>query len=73
MAAEVVTATPVARCGSINARIEGVSTEKPKSNIGLQRIDRARRVEKLNRDIKEVVESDSDIHVLGYQGEFPLE
>jgi hypothetical protein len=35
-------------------------------------IDRAPRVERLNRDIEGIVESDSDIEVLGYTDEFPL-
>jgi hypothetical protein len=35
-------------------------------------IDRAPRVEKLNRDLTEIVESDSEIEVLGYPEEFPL-
>jgi len=35
-------------------------------------IDRAPAVEKLNRDLKDILESDSEISVLGYSDEFPL-
>lgn len=35
-------------------------------------IDRALVVEKLNHDLKEIVESDPDIEVIGYRLEFPL-
>jgi hypothetical protein len=38
----------------------------------LQFIDRAPTVDKLNRDLKDIVEADSEIQVLGYSEEFPL-
>jgi hypothetical protein len=46
--------------------------EKRWSWTRFQFIDRAPRVERLNSDLKEIVESDCDIRVLGYPEEFPL-
>ena len=46
--------------------------EKRWSWTRFQFIDCAPRVETLNRDLKEIVESDCEIRVLGYPEEFPL-
>jgi hypothetical protein len=50
----------------------GATTEE-RSWTRFRFIDRAPRVNQLNRDLKEILESDRAIRVLGFSEEFPLD